>query len=254
MANSSKRPFERWQRVSGNVVIAKLRLLKVFADRLFGDFRLTWPQLDWWQDATFNAYLDRFNERKHPNTHRRWMVRQLIRLTGDVPGDTAECGVYKGATSYLICEANRLNGRFKRTHHMFDSFEGLSEPLPVDGGHWKKSDLSIAEDVVARNLAAFEGSIRFHKGWIPNRFGEVADRNFSFVHIDVDLYQPTLDSIFFFYSRLSHGAVLVCDDYGCTTCPGATKAIDEFLADKPEKMLSLDAGGGFFVKGCEVAP
>ena len=39
-------------------------------------------------------------------------------------------------------------------------------------------------------------------------------------------------------------AVLLCDDYACTTCPGATEAIDRFLGDKPEKMVSLDAGGG----------
>ena len=33
------------------------------------------------------------------------------------------------------------------------------------------------------------------KGWIPTRFQEVADRHFAFVHIDVDLYEPTRDSL-----------------------------------------------------------
>jgi hypothetical protein len=37
------------------------------------------------------------------------------------------------------------------------------------------------------------------------------------------------------------------------TCPGATKAIEEFLRDKPEKMLFLPDGGGFFVKGVATA-
>jgi hypothetical protein len=44
------------------------------------------------------------------------------------------------------------------------------------------------------------------------------------------------------------GAVFVCDDYGFATCPGATRAVDEFLADKPEKLVALDAGGCFFMK------
>jgi hypothetical protein len=36
-------------------------------------------------------------------------------------------------------------------------------------------------------------------------------------------------------------------------CPGATAAIDEFLENKPEQMLALDNGGGFFIKGTAVA-
>lgn len=32
--------------------------------------------------------------------------------------------------------------------------------------------------------------------------------------------------------------------------PGAMAAINPFLADKPEKIASLPASGGFFVKGC----
>jgi hypothetical protein len=71
--------------------------------------------------------------------------------------------------------------------------------------------------------------------------------------VDVDLYEPTRDSIRFFYDRLNPGGILVCDDYLFMTCPGATEAIDEFLADKPEKMLGLPGGGGFFIKGCATA-
>ena len=66
--------------------------------------------------------------------------------------------------------------------------------------------------------------------------------------------QPTIDSVSFFYPRLSPGGILVCDDYGFTTCPGATRAIDEFFAGKPEKMLALGGGGGFVVKGCTAGP
>ena len=32
-------------------------------------------------------------------------------------------------------------------------------------------------------------------------------------------------------------------------CPGATKAMDEYLQDKPEKMGMLSDGGGFLIKG-----
>lgn len=230
----------------------KLEALKAFGRWLFGDYRLTWPQLAWWQDEAFTAFLHRFDELDGFNTHRKWTLAQLVRLTVDVPGDTAECGVYQGASSWLICAANRGNRWHERMHHLFDSFEGLSEPGAFDGSHWRKGNLRAGEEVAAKNLAEFE-RVAFHKGWIPERFPDVSEKTFSFVHLDIDLYQPTRDSVAFFYDRLSPGGVLVCDDYGFATCTGATKAIDDFLRDKPEKMIALAAGAGFFIKGTPIA-
>jgi O-methyltransferase len=70
---------------------------------------------------------------------------------------------------------------------------------------------------------------------------------FSFVHLDVDLYQPTMDSLEFFYGKMSPGNIILCDDYGFVTCPGAKKAMDSFFADKPEEIVSLPTGQGFVV-------
>jgi hypothetical protein len=223
----------------------RLNALRAISRALIPDYRVAWFQLDWLKDPWFNDFLDRFGERASFDTHRRWTVWQLLRLVHDVEGETAECGVYLGASSYLICA-----GSGGRTHHLFDSFEGLSAPAEHDDRKvWVAGDLSAGEAVVQENLAAYVAQCVFHKGWIPHRFADVADRAFAFVHVDVDLYQPTADSIAFFYPRLNGGGILLCDDYGFSTCPGATKAVDEFLADKPEKMIKLDSGGGFIIKG-----
>ena len=226
---------------------SRWELLVAVGGRVLPRYRFKWPQMEWWDDEEFNAYLRRFGELPGFNTDRKWALAQLLRLTADVPGDTAECGVFLGASSWLICRSNRNSGPAK-THHGFDSFEGLSAPGPSDGGYWEAGNLTAGEQACRKNLAEFP-SVRLYKGWIPERFPEVADRSFSFVHLDVDLYEPTRASIEFFYPRLSRGGLLVCDDYGFTTCPGATRAIDEFLADKPEKMLALPDGGGVVVKG-----
>jgi len=105
---------------------------------------------------------------------------------------------------------------------------------------------------VENNLSEFD-NVKLYKGWIPERFQELESKSFAFVHIDVDLYEPTHDSITFFYPRLNSNGILLCDDYGFTTCPGATKAIDDFLSDKPEKMISLSCGGGFLIKACQTS-
>jgi len=230
----------------------KLNALSAFGRDLFPCYRFSWPEIDWWKNEEFNDFLERFNEADSYNSHRRWMVHQLVRLVDQVPGDTAECGVYLGASSYLICAANAGNEKSEKYHHCFDSFEGLSEPSALDGSHWSTGNLSIGETQVHENLSRF-ANVKLYKGWIPDRFNEVSDRRFSFVHIDVDLHDPTRDSIAFFYEKLNPGGILLCDDYGFSTCPGATAAIDEFLSDKPEEMIKLGSGGGFFIKGVATA-
>lgn len=210
------------------------------------EYRFKWPQVSWWKTRWFSSYLAQFEEEKSFNSDRRWMVYQLMRLVSGVSGDTAECGVYKGAASWLICKANQESG-CERTHYVFDSFMGLSKPVPIDGAHWQEGDLNATMAETRNNLLEYDRLV-FLEGWIPSRFNEVASKRFSFVHIDVDLYEPTSQSIEFFYERLAPGGIMLCDDYGFDTCPGATKAMDDFFSIRPETVVSLCSGGGFIIK------
>lgn len=219
------------------------------------EYVFKWPQLDWFQNHAIMEFYDQYPQEKGGyNMDRRWNVLQFLRLIANVPGDTVECGVFEGATSWLILRHAPKWLNRERQHHLFDSFEGCSEPGSLDHpNHFHKGILACDEESVRRNLASFQERASFYKGWIPERFNEVADRIFAFVHIDVDLYEPTKDSIEFFYPRLNNGGILICDDYGCGTCPGATKAVDDFLSDRPEKMLAFASGGGFMIKGLSTA-
>lgn len=228
--------------------LVRFEVMKTISKIIFPTYRFKWPQMDWWNDQEFNQYLEKFGELEGMNTDRRWMLSQLLRLTQNVLGNTAECGVYLGAASYLICKFNAEHTENKRHHFLFDSFEGLSEPGTNDNKYWSKGDLSASEEAVRKALTGFPNTI-YLKGWIPTRFAEVENKRFSFVHIDVDLYEPTWESMAFFYPRINPGGIILCDDYGFSTCPGATKAVDKLLQDKPEKMISLCSGGGFMIKG-----
>ena len=91
--------------------------------------------------------------------------------------------------------------------------------------------------------------VKTYKGWIPKRFNEVQHLSFSLVHIDVDLYEPTLASLEFFYPRLSKGGVIICDDYNVSAYPGSKKAWDEFFNDKDyEFFYKVPMGACFIVK------
>jgi O-methyltransferase len=225
----------------------RLRLLRLVAKVLVPSYRFKWPQLDWWKNEEFTRYLDRFGDLGELNADRKWMVYQLLRLVAHVPGDTAECGVFRGATSYLICRANQYSRAGTKIHYLIDSFEGLSKPGPGDGTHWAEGDMKCELESVQTALSDFH-DVAFHRGWIPEVFRKIDNQKFSFVHIDVDLAEPTRASLAFFYPRMEAGGVIVCDDYGFSTCPGATQQINHYLADKSERMLMLPDGGGLLIK------
>jgi O-methyltransferase len=103
------------------------------------------------------------------------------------------------------------------------------------------------EEIARANLAGFR--VELYPGWIPERFAEIADAQFCFVNVDVDLYEPTRESLEFFYPRMVPGGVLVLDDYGSALqSPGVARAVDEFLAGRPETLVKSPTAQAFLVR------
>jgi O-methyltransferase len=197
------------------------------------------------EDADFLRWYESFEANGYQSLDRKWCLKYLLKLIEAVPGDTAECGVYKGASSYLICESIEGAGR---RHHAFDSFEGLSTPEAADGTHWRAGALACSIEEVRDNLKRFD-FVEYHRGWIPSSFESLdSDKDFALVHIDVDLYQPTLASLEFFWPQLSEGGLVISDDYGFTSCPGARRAMDEYFAGVGEPIIELSSGQAFVIK------
>jgi O-methyltransferase len=223
---------------------AGYRLLVRFARWALPGYVPSKPGKRWFADDEFLEAYDRLlpgDERR--SAERKYFLRSLLSMADGLPGDTAECGVYNGAASWFICDHFAGSGKL---HHGFDSFEGLPEPAAVDGDYWHKGDGVSSEEAARENLSGFP--VALYKGWIPERFGEVGDRRFCFVHVDVDLYEPTRASIEFFYPRLVPGGVMLFDDYGSAMCPGARKAIDEFMAGRPEPLIEAPTQQAFLIR------
>jgi hypothetical protein len=167
---------------------------------------------------------------------------ETLQGTAHVPGEVVECGCFLGLSSYMMCSyLKRWDPRFDGSgYHIFDSFQGLSEPTVDDEipDEWdnannlrimsQRGHFAASLKVVSSNLHEFP-AIRFHHGWIPLTFKGLPEAKYRFVHVDVDLYDPTLDAFNYFYPRLSPGGAIVSDDY---SWPGARRAIDEFCAER----------------------
>ncbi len=223
----------------------------VWGERLFNlfvhDAKLSEHGRSFFFDREFIEDYERFDRENYRSFDRKFALKELLNFAMLQKGNVAECGVFRGASAYFLAQAIIREGA-DRTLHLFNSFEGLSEPQALDGTHWTKGDLSCGRSDVEAELAPVSSVIQIHPGWIPSKFGEVGNEQFCFVHVDVDLYQPTRDAIEFFYFRLVPGGVLVCDDYGFETCPGARRAMDEFFNKCSEPIIHLPTGQGVVIK------
>jgi O-methyltransferase len=186
---------------------------------------------------------------------------QFLRYASDLEGDVAECGAFRGLSSYLFCSYLRLadpdfNGQ---GYHIFDSFQGLSQPTEHDV--ITNSNYGVV-GAPSQSTGAFEATleivkatlkdfpfIEYHRGWIPESFDGVPEKVYKFVHLDLDLYEPIKGAIQYFYPRMVKGGVIVIDEYGFPRWPGAQKAVDEFcLAHGVITPVSLTTGNGVLIK------
>ena len=162
-------------------------------------------------------------------------------------GDFAECGTYKGGTAFLIADTIKACAGGRQLH-LFDTFTGMPNTA-IEGidAHKAGGFADTSPYSVKRYLSQFP-FIVFHPGFIPDTFSGVKDKSFSFVHVDVDIYQSALDCCEFFYQRMVKGGVIVFDDYGFPECKGERKAVDEFFIDKREKPVVLPTGQCLVIK------
>jgi hypothetical protein len=168
-----------------------------------------------------------------------YTIYATARRTAKVPGDIAELGVYKGGSARLICQV-----KGERNLHLFDTFAGLPRCSEWDPD-FREGGFASSIDQVSRYLARFP-DVHLHQGMFPETTKGLDHLRFSFIHLDVDLYQSTKDGLAWFYPRLNRGGILISHDYA--SADGVRKAFDEFFADKPECLMELAGTQVAFVK------
>lgn len=172
-------------------------------------------------------------------------------------GGRAECGVFRGFSARLLASVARLhdNGYIGANFHLVDSFEGLSAPTQADAIGMRRYKSGEQEPVysheaghfatpvghVAAALRAYP-AITIHKGWIPQVFAQLPEQAWAFVHIDVDLFEPTRASLEYFFPRLVKGGVIVNDDFNSPLFPGGGRSWHEFFQARGLSYVVLDTG------------
>lgn len=148
-----------------------------------------------------------------------------------VPGAVAEVGVYRG---YF---AEHINLFFPDRHfYLFDTFCGfdprdceIEETLGFSDFKAGSCFLDTSIEIVADKMVTPE-NCTFLKGYFPETAQDVPpDERFCFVHLDTDLYHPTLRGLEYFYPRLNAGGYIFVHDFN-GPAQGVRTAVREFCA------------------------
>lgn len=133
----------------------------------------------------------------------------------------AEAGVFKGDFAWII------NKNFPECQmYLYDTFEGFEEKdieIDIDNKYMTKPYMKKIKDYFAdnentaddrmeivRNKCPNKNTLNFRKGYFPNTIEGERNCKWVFVSLDMDLYQPTLEGIMFFYPRLVHSGGGIC--------------------------------------------
>ncbi len=189
-----------------------------------------WSVIDQWPAYVGKANLARTLE-----------IVDLFRDSLAVPGDLAEFGVWKGATTLLLAKLLALYApQSPKRIQAFDSFEGLTAFAGQDGaaagqaGAYKGS-----ADLLSRLLRLYDEAeaVALHPGLIEETLPAFLEANpqarFSFVLCDTDLYASTKAILDLLHPRMMPGAVFVLDEWGHPDYPGEGIAANEFLDAHP---------------------
>ncbi len=161
-----------------------------------------------------------------------------------VPGAFVEVGVYQGATSRFI-----LRCAPGRTLYLFDTFEGfpLEDREPENLEDARFGDTS--PERVRRALGAADNVV-VRKGRFPGTTVGLEGEGFALVLLDLDVFNPTLAGLEFFYPRLAPGGYLFVHDFNNPESNRACRrAVTEFMSGKPEKIVELpDVWGSVVIR------
>lgn len=192
----------------------------------------------WDDDHKFKKLMDQIVGYTVVDEVRCFMLYQYAKQTAQLPGDVAEVGVYQGGTAKLLAKVFEATNKVV---HLFDTFTGVPPGDPTKDMH-KEGDFADTSLKSVKNFLRDCNNIQLYKGIFPKTSKPLNKQKFCLIHIDVDLYKSVMDCCAFFYPRMESGGIMIFDDYGFVTCPGAKKAVDEFFKDKPEFPSYLPTG------------
>lgn len=168
-----------------------------------------------------------------------WGARQAAQ----VEGDFVELGVWFGILSMTICNdlgAEKHSPLRDKKFYLVDSFGQMTGSHP---------SLDYQEDIINVVQERFQHykNVEIIRGVVPEILPSIPVQRVAYLAIDMNGSIPERAALEYFYDKLSPGAFVYFDDYGWGY-PELRQTVDEFLSDKPERLLHFPSGNSIFIK------
>ncbi|MFL6090934.1 MAG: TylF/MycF/NovP-related O-methyltransferase [Aeromicrobium sp.] len=177
-----------------------------------------------------------------------WAAQQAALL----PGDFVECGVNTGCFSLAICEYLDFNN-LKKDFWLFDTFVGMPPEQITEReaglGRFDENANMYEEcyDIALENFAPFPRA-RLVRGMVPDTLTTVDIGKVCYLSIDMNIVEPEIAAIEYFWDKLVPGAPIVLDDYGWAGFAPQKEAMDAFARTKGVPIALLPTGQGLMIK------
>jgi O-methyltransferase len=162
-------------------------------------------------------------------------------------GNVAELGVFKGEFAKYINEVFP-----ERKLYLFDTFEGFdAKDVAMDNQYGYSS--SINGKYCNSNMQVVLDKMRYpnncilKKGYFPETARNLEDW-FAFVSIDVDLFQPTLAGLEYFFPRMAKDGYIFVHDYDSILYKGVKEAVHQYDKENSIRYVPIcDLGGSIVI-------
>ena len=166
---------------------------------------------------------------------------ELYKTIVNLPGQIVECGVFKGASLIRFCTYREiLESPYSRKIIGFDAFGKFPEQDNTndqefidkfEGAAGEGISIAELESVFSykgfKNYELIQGDVN---DTIPSYVNNHPELKIALLHIDVDVYKPSIAILEYLYDRVVPGGLIIFDDYG--TVAGETRAVDEFFLER----------------------
>jgi O-methyltransferase len=247
----------------------KKLIVKIFANYFIvneysyiGDGLATAHNTDFLKDKKFsNAY----NKSKiitqalknHPgeNIHfRSYIACFCAKYALKIEGDFVECGVGKGMLSRTIVDYLKFE-KVKKKFYLIDTFSGI--PIKQAANFKEKRNMEFL------NTLNFSGSyskrihvifkkysnVKIIEGKIPEILKKTNIKKISYLSIDMNNAFAEIESIKFFFNKITKGGIVLLDDYAYGKSFLLQKIYwDKFAKSKGIEILTLPTGQGLIIK------